>query len=69
MIGNNFPTPTGTRNLSDDELEELYGEGVEATHKCQTCKSKRSLDDYQKHTPSWCYTCDSVKTFEKLPDE
>jgi hypothetical protein len=36
---------------------------------CQVCTFKKYVDDYQKHTPSWCDHCGEIKTFVRLDDD
>jgi len=38
----------------------------EPTHECQQCGYLAEVNDYQKHTPNWCDSCEKVTTFERL---
>lgn len=68
MIGNNYPTPHGLSEEEKQKVRNLYDaqKKENTTHQCQVCSAEKEIDDYQKHTPSWCDYCGQIRTFEKL---
>lgn len=68
----------GFQNPLDYDVEKLRGaaglnvDGIDKietpnpTHECQVCGWLEEVDDYQKHTPNWCESCEEVQTFVKL---
>lgn len=52
----------GKQRATDDDNEDT----PDPNYKCQSCGNRQYVDDHTRHAPSYCKSCDSVKTFARL---
>lgn len=61
-LGMDYDVEELRRIAGVDDLEEMGNEN----YRCMECDSLEYIDDYQKHTPNWCESCDDMRRFERL---